>query len=49
MFRVVDINVLELKRTEMAGIKLDPKLREGDVRELNADEIELVIMIKNSC
>jgi 16S rRNA pseudouridine516 synthase len=49
MFRVFDINVLELKRVEMAGIKLDPNLREGDARELNKDELELITIIKNSC
>lgn len=40
MFQAVGKNVLYLQRRSMAGLKLDPKLKLGESRELSAEEIE---------
>lgn len=40
MFAVLENEVVYLKRTEIAGITLDPALAEGHARELSIDELQ---------
>lgn len=42
MFAAAGNGVIELKRTEMGGVALDPKLSEGECRLLTAEEVELI-------
>ena len=46
MFSTFGINVVYLKRTEMAGIQLDQNLDNGCVRELSPEETELITQLK---
>ena len=46
MFFAFGINVVYLKRTEMAGIKLDRNLGKGQIRELSPEETELITKLK---
>jgi len=39
MLRAIDCKIMRLERIEFAGLKLDPTLREGEYRPLNADEL----------
>lgn len=41
--RKVGIPVVALKRVRMNNLKLDPKLKEGDWRDLTASELELLL------
>ncbi|MCL2163887.1 MAG: rRNA pseudouridine synthase [Oscillospiraceae bacterium] len=43
MFAAFGINVLQLKRIEIAGLKLDSELKPGKVRELMPHEIKLLM------
>jgi len=43
MFQTLGIEVLYLKRIEMAGIRLDETLPPGEVRELFPEEVELIL------
>ena len=42
MFAAAGNGVIELKRTKMGGVTLDPKLSEGECRLLTAEEVELI-------
>lgn len=42
MFAAVGNGVIELKRTKMGGVALDPALREGESRLMSAKEVEEV-------
>ena len=48
MFKVFGINVVYLKRTEMAGLKLDGKLGAGCVRELYREEVETLPVVSRA-
>ncbi len=39
MFSACECEVLELKRVQMGGVKLDVQLGEGEYRELTQEEI----------
>jgi 16S rRNA pseudouridine516 synthase len=39
MFKALDMNVIYLQRTAMGGVKLDPSLRLGEIRELTPEEM----------
>lgn len=43
MFASIGNKVLELRRVKMGGLCLDPKLPEGECREITTEEIELML------
>lgn len=43
MFGVVGLGVNGLKRTRIGGLRLDPSLPEGKMRELTAEEVEKIL------
>ncbi len=42
MFAAIGNRVLELKRIKIGGLSLDPKLKDGQCREITADELKLI-------
>lgn len=44
MFAAAGNGVIELKRTEMGGLRLDPTLDEGECKRLNEEDIRLIEM-----
>jgi len=49
MFKALGLSVLYLKRIRMGGLDLDLSLRPGDIRELNEEELKLLIHTYGAC
>lgn len=44
MFGVVGLGVNALRRVQIGGLALDPRLKEGEVRELATEEVEKILV-----